>query len=262
MKFKSLMLAAAVTAASFSGAANAAIDGPTGSGLTVNSDLVLFVYDTVKDLSYVHNLDVKYNSILAGNGVFGGSFALDAAALNIFSTSTTSNLVWGLGAASLDYDEVTVTESSAKLGAVLTTNAAYAMDFSQISGVNNKFDELATLANLYSPIGTANATYATGVAASQLSLGVNHFSTQTDIATTAGVNTAQNLWFIHLNAEGLPTAPSLASSYQGGLWTLNLANATLSAPEVPQVPLPAAAWLMISALMGLGGIARRRNAKV
>jgi hypothetical protein len=263
MKFKALFIASAIA---MSGAANAAIDGPTSTGASVNSDLVLFVYDTVKDLSYVQNLNVNYKDIIALNGSFTGSYNLDAAALNIFSTSSSSNLVWGMASTGLDYTDA----DGSTLGLVLTANnpavTPTPVDLSAIAAANGKFNDLAVAANLFTAIGTANAADASGAAASQLSAGVNHFYDHIGLAVgftnSANVSAAQNLWFVHSSADYDVAAPSLASA---NTWALNLgdlSHATLSSAPVAPVPLPAAAWLMFSALMGLGGIARRRNAKV
>jgi hypothetical protein len=60
--------------------------------------------------------------------------------------------------------------------------------------------------------------------------------------------------------SGSPGAQALARLYKGVDFTLSLGG-TLSSASVggPQVPLPAAVWLLGSALVGLTGIARRRR---
>jgi len=47
-------------------------------------------------------------------------------------------------------------------------------------------------------------------------------------------------------------------SYTGGRWDLNMDFATIITPSVSSVPVPAAAWLFGSGLLGLIGVARRR----
>ncbi len=271
MKFKSLLLAAAVAAVSFSGAANAAIDGIVG-GNSVNSDLVLVIYDTVKDLSYVQNLDNNnFNTILATNGSYTNTFNLDASKLNIFSGSNKANLTWSLAASSFDDADPTHT------GLLVTSNSASVsvLDFAALSNVNGKFKNLSLIVNQFTAIGSpstslngtgVNALAASGAAASQLSGAANlwndHISTQVDFADSAAASAKQKFWFVGSDVDGniLTTA---ASTNQWTLDLTNLSSATLSnASVVAPVPLPAAAWLMFSALMGLGGIARRRNAKV
>lgn len=257
MKLKSLLLAAAISAASFSGVANAAIDGPTSTGASVNSDLVFFIYDSVNDFSYVQNLNVNYKDIiLPVAGDFSGSFNLDASKLNIFASSDSANLVWGMAASGLDFTDA----DGSTLGFVGTRLfPAVPQEYDQIGEMNLKFNNLAVETNLYSEIGTADALVATGGTASLLSNSVKAFATY---AEAKNVSVAQDLLFYHLDADYAATPYQAASA---NAWVLDVANfsaATLSSAPVAPVPLPAAAWLMFSALMGLGGIARRRNAKV
>ena len=253
MKFKSLLLAAAV-AASFSGVANAAIDGPTDTGASVNTDLVFYIYDTVNDLSYLQNLNVNYKDIIlptAGN--FSGSFNLDASSLNVFASSNAANLVWGMAATGLDYTDA----DGSTLGFVGTRVFPANQELDAIGEMNLKFNNLAVEVNLFTAIGTANALSASGAAASKLSTAVKAFAAYEQASSVA---VSQNLWFNHTDADYAATPAQLASANP---WILNLTTNTLSSstPPVAPVPLPAAAWLMFSALMGLGGIARRRNAK-
>ena len=76
---------------------------------------------------------------------------------------------------------------------------------------------------------------------------------------TAAVGTATNLYM--LTSGGSTTGK--ARIYQFADVTLNL-NGTLTSASVggPQVPLPAAVWLLGSALVGFGTVRRRRNAEV
>lgn len=257
MKFKSLLLAAAVAAVSFSGIANAAIDGPK-----VNSDLVLFVYDNAKDLSYVQNLNVNYKDIIGANGSYSNSFNLNAASLNIFSGSLASDLIWGMAATGADLEF----DAGSLIGSLFSSTATPTVtDYGDIAAQNLQFTLLADSINFNSAIGTSNSLYGTGASASVLSASVNAFSDNVSFAASfpnaAAVGTAQSLWFVHADDDWNASASSLASA---NTWVLDLGANTLSSAAVPvaPIPLPAAAWLMFSALMGLGGIARRRNAKV
>lgn len=76
---------------------------------------------------------------------------------------------------------------------------------------------------------------------------------------TAKVGTATNLYM--LTSGGSSTGK--ARIYQFADITLN-SDGTLTSASVggPQVPLPAAVWLLGSALVGLGTVRRRRNAEV
>jgi hypothetical protein len=264
MKLKSLLLAAAITAASFSGVANAEIDGVTPVQQIFNGDLVLVISDAVLDLSYVQVLDgFNYNTIVgaAAAGNFSSSFNLDASALNVFATSNRANMVWSLATASVNDDVGEVT------GNILTMSVPYEQDSTLLAIVGSKFANLAISANTTTAIGTG-ALVATGVAGSNLSFNAktwnDHISSTFGADTSANVSASQTLWYSRTDMDFAPVTPSMASA---NAWVLDLSTNTLSsAPlvvEPPVVtPLPAAAWLMFSALMGLGGIARRRNAKV
>jgi len=76
---------------------------------------------------------------------------------------------------------------------------------------------------------------------------------------TASVGTATNLYM--LTSGG--TSAGKARIYQFADVILNL-DGTLTSASVggPQVPLPAAVWLLGSALVGFGTVRRRRNAEV
>ncbi|MES2821954.1 MAG: VPLPA-CTERM sorting domain-containing protein [Pseudomonadota bacterium] len=261
MKLKSLLLAAAITAASFSGVANAAIDGVTPVGSVLNSDLVLVISDAVLDLSYVQVLDgFNYNTIVgaATAGTFSGSFNLDAAALNVFAASNRANMVWSMATASVNDDLGEVT------GNIMTMSAPSLQDSGLLAIVGAKFGNLAISANTTTAIGTG-ALVATGGTGSNLSFNAktwnDHVSSTFGVDTSANVSVAQTLWYSSTDVNYEAVTPSMASA---NAWVLDLTTNTLSSTPavVAPVPLPAAAWLMFSALMGLGGIARRRSAKV
>jgi len=271
MKLKALVLATAVVAASFSGSASALdIQGVDVSGQARNGDLVLTIYDTARDVSFVQDLGTNFSTIVAQAqaGTFSGSYNLDASALSVFAASANkNNLLWTLSSAAKD--DLNVQNS----GLIMTTNSTaalrddpnVALDDTGLSIAGAKFGDLASAAKYNTiPAGTPGVA-TTGVAGSALSAEVNAYG-QRDVFSfsfenAAKANVAQNLYFWGEDADGLAVASTKASANAWVLDLSNLSSATLkSAPAVTaNTPLPAAAWLMFSALMGLGGIARRRN---
>jgi hypothetical protein len=63
--------------------------------------------------------------------------------------------------------------------------------------------------------------------------------------------------FAQNGGRGQGAAPAFATEY-AGVWSFDAATGTLT--YVSAVPLPAAAWLLLSALGGLGAVGRRRIA--
>ncbi len=248
MKVKAI-LATAVLAVS--GAANAAIEGPVGSN-TIDSDLVLTIYDSSLDVSYVQDLEVNYLDIIGAGGSFTDSFNLDAAALSIFSGSNQADLSWSLVAAGQDF-----LLPGSQFGTVTTAVDPFALDFGSLSATATAFNNLATVANLDPAIGGSTDGGATsGVTGSILSFEAGAFNSNirstVGFANSANVNEGLMLYWIHLDDNFVDVAPELATQVA---WNLDLANATLSA-----VPIPAAVWLFVSGLLGLGAISRRRQA--
>jgi hypothetical protein len=262
MKFKSFALAAALLATS--GVASAAIEGKVSTGAAENSDLVLFIYDSVRDVSYVQDLEINYKDIIALNGNFSSSFNLDSSLLTqAFGASNVNDLKWSMAASGFDF----LDPDGSTLGTITTTNSVQSaplLDYGILANSNTSFATTIDAANLFTPIGTG-AQAAVGAGGSTLSANVNPmmnniwFAFQNTV-TAAKVDVAQQLWFLHLDAayEALPASGQTLLSVNS--WVLDMANGKLfSAPTTNEVPLPAAAWLMLSALLGLGGIARRRR---
>jgi len=265
MKFKALLLTAAVSAASFSGSAYAKVDLVTADGLLQNSDFVLTILDSVNNLAYVQNLDNNNALVIeAAAPNFSGSFNLDASKLAIFSSSNLGNLTWSLSAYHYDSDAPQAT------GVISTsTTGAQSIDDGIISSIGTNFKNLVTAINVTTPIGTgALAASGSSITNGNLVTAVKNWQNKMQSAVgfqnAAKSGVSQDLWYLGEDPLGSGDAAP-QTKLSANVWKLDLSNlssnATVSSAPIP-TPLPAAAWLMLSALMGLGGIARRRNAKV
>jgi hypothetical protein len=262
MKFKSHVFAAAVAVASFCGVANAAIDVGSQVGQSNNSDLILVISDATLGLGYVQVLDgFNYNTIVgsAAAGTFSGSFDLDASKLSIFSASNRDNMLWSMAVANVNDDVGEVT------GNILTMSAASPQDSGLLATVGTKFYNLATAVNSTTPIGTGALAASGGVGttiATESAIWNNNISFTFGVNTSAKPSVAQDLWYSRTDVDFAAVNPTIASANKWVLDLGDLSAATLSStPNVAAVPLPAAAWLMITSLLGLGGIARRRQSK-
>jgi hypothetical protein len=135
--------------------------------------------------------------------------------------------------------------AAANLGTVYQTISTYS---------GNTFGASAT--------GSVSTTPASGLYwAASLSQGSGQINNSTDIiADTSGTDTSSTAFFKALNSTG--TVETVIS----GVWSLvfnavggSATSATLTWTPTA-VPLPAAVWLLGSALLGLAGVSRRRLA--
>ncbi len=147
-------------------------------------------------------------------------------------------------AASNSSDLTTVTDVT--LSTVGTAGVA-TVDFGTTINFSTS-DEASTIAN---PFGTADLLAFAPV---------NNFFTyagwQLDLATLT-VESDTTPGFLHLSGTGFVSG----NNYQGAdvTWSLSASNAATYSMTVTAVPVPAAVWLFGSGLIGLIGIARRKD---
>jgi hypothetical protein len=266
MKLK-LLLVTAVAALGVSSQAFATYTD--GNGVN-GSSLILNVWDTVTKESYSATLEIPSNNLtystfnggptftaLAGNstftGLFGNNNAADirwniAADLNDVLAGGTpgANIPWSLGF------------TAASLPASLNG--------SQMNAANVKFNTWVNLLNGHQTATGSGLTTSTD--ATQL-WNMNNAS-----AAWGGTNgggtlpfsitglLGDSLSYFQATANGRFAADASTFAQIAGTWSL-ASSGTLTWNEAPigAVPVPAAAWLLGSGLMGLVGVGRRRATK-
>jgi hypothetical protein len=254
---KKSLLALAVSLAAASGA-HAAWDNGSVDAFGGNGELLLAVWDsnTNHKVSVAQDLGDRffdYDAIL-NDSSFSKTYALDSSAFSVFATSNAADLHYAViaisnGAFNPVVQQVMVTTNAANpapnssdIGNVI--NASVSPDIKINKG---DVDYAANNAVVGTP-STNNWLGDPGVFGPQFT----QYSLPFDV--TAGVN--DKLAFYEFNS---PDLTGVADVKAVGQWSLNLANGTLT--YAAAVPVPAAAWLMGSALLGLGSVARRRSAK-
>jgi len=257
MKMKALAAALALTAA---GTANAGIDG-FGTG---NGELFFSIRDNVNLTSYVLDMNVSMN---AWDQNANQSWMADAT-LNGFLGAGSGDYSWAVqggdstGAGDvggLRYLTTTATvptmeatiETEKNLGLVGWNN----MDTSYLIGANAKLDGApgsvpGTLGN--------SATFVTGESG-YFDNGMDVWGNNSPMnAASAGIGGSQSFFYVTNTGSTvafLTKNKPVDAIQQAGTFTLT-ANGDLN---YVATPIPAAVWLLGSAMVGLVGVARRRE---
>ena len=250
MKFKKLLGAAAAIA--LSGTANAAWDyGSAVDPFGGNGELLLAVWDESasnqvsvwQDLGSSYDL-FKSNLNTAG---FTQSFSLDASVFSALSSSDPADLRYAV----IAFDKPGFEPVQ---GFLTTTNAA--SPNAPAAQVNNAIN--IAVSNLQPTVNGTDTNYATNNAFVGLP-GANQYAGDNGILgrnlkqsqffdITAGVEEELGFWNF-LNDD--------SSAKALGTWSIDLGTNSLTYASA--VPIPAAGWLLGSALAGFAAIARRRR---
>lgn len=276
MKMKTLAAAIAFAAA---GSANAAIELAN----TENSSLVLAVWDDVAQESYIR--DLGYNlldfvpGMVATDAGHTFNFAADPVFSSLFGDNNAANIYWNISAADSFGPGATAGRHIIGTGALGAAASGFSVTNTGVSNSSNYWSTFFNNANTQpSPDGS---TCATSMSCYSVDPG--------DLQYTGESSTNVNMWGANWGANlgGWYNAGTLGQSlgfysfttnaslgfqqankaryenaYGIAAWTLaadgSLSYSLAGAPSA--VPVPAAAWLLGSGLVGLVGVARRRTA--
>jgi hypothetical protein len=270
MKFKVQALAAAVAFA-VAGTASAAIDMPNSDvNNTGGSELMLTVFDTNTGTSFTRDLGVGFQdavNTLGGGGSY--NFAADADLNSTFDLVNNQNLIWSVVAADAVFTGTGLDQSTYG-----TRMLSTAVDENAINGTNFNVSQSTLTANdfVISLNGQSNhnsvadgySVVSSGSSAQWQDSGMNNgwddplgFSA-TDIvgntmsfvmlAETSVIETGRTE-YVAGDPGGQPLVDFMAFATLNADGSLNISN----------VPVPAAVWLLGSAMLGLLGLASRRK---
>lgn len=265
MNFKKLALAAALLGASVG--ANASWEYAQNENSGVNGELILTVWNVDLERAISVDLGVRASEFTTGRAD-GQSFSLNAADVAWLGTG---NIRWNVVGANASFDEfpasygyyftanegevATGGQGFTEFGAQFQQFATYA---TQVPGLNSHYTGTANAAEnltvrsegfLYAGRGAVWGDNAGNVSTF---FGL-YSSTTADETLAAWTGSFTGLTFEEIG-NGAGATVILDDNY----WALDLASNSLNYVAAP-VPVPAAAWLLGSALLGLAGAVRRRK---
>ena len=262
---KKALLALAVSMAAVSGAHASWDTGYNPSNVAVGNGEALFeAFDDVNGVSYVLDLGVRYDDLVSGAAFNGQQFTVD---LSVFAGSSAANVNWQIVAGSGDKRNggASATNNFSKYGFLMTVDSGAAIaDYTNAHTTGTIANYLTTLNStvaitndLVGPASENNAVTESAAFGTKFVGG----TTTSSFGSGLGLDTYGAIAGETMNVWRLGFGATSGAKQSGILGTVNLTGSTLTlgTASTPEVPVPAAAWLMGSALVGLGGVARRRN---
>ena len=265
-KFKLKAVVAAIALGAAAQANAALIDGNTGDG-----ELFLSAWDPVKQVAYTLDTGMTISQFKAVGNTAGANisfnFAADANWTTFRTNSTSANTVWNIGAL-----DSTATGGVNYLATSTNPKTSFANQTSSgVAGMANTNNYISALNALPGMQATANGSVYT-VAADGLAYadntywGATYGSKASGWTTTTGIDSSMGFFNLSPNTGSLSKATTTQFGYadasntlQAGQWLLS-SSGSLTYTTPSAVPVPAALWLLGSAMVGLVGVARRKVA--
>lgn len=263
MKIK--LLVAAIAIASSANVSAAILSPIEAFG---QSEAVFSIWDPTVNQSYAIDLGTTWQTFRdnLSNTSYSVSYAIDTSAGSVYNQalggSAAANLIWNVSVADSQLASFSNFED---FGVIGTSNTGVALNQSALDQAINNHQAYAN-----------NLRGATPVVNNDAALNDEYFGTianagysggqdwNTSYGTGAINNTAKfgtDLDFYYWQTSGFNPAPGVTKA--AGSWSFDgstLAYGAAPVPPVSSVPVPAAAWLFGSGLIGLVGVSRRKTA--
>ena len=269
-------IAASVVLALASAAASAAVPSvptqpapapiPGTDGNTTGSGLIVSIWDSVRGVSLVDYIGLTESQFLPG----AANATPDAGlVLNFGNISGYSSVFGASDSANIVYTIASAVYTGPLLGKVLETTLASAPTGNvRNSAIGNAVTQVRSFTgNLNANCANANpctASSATDAAYAGQSIWAEKYGNNLPLSAAANVGTAMGFYLLSASSNsvtGNGTVAQYANVNGAAQWLLTAGgNLTYTAPGGAVVtPLPAAVWLLLSSLVGVGTVARRRK---
>lgn len=238
--------------------------GPMPDAGTGNGGLIVTIWDAVRGVSLIQYLGLQLDSILPSTNMTQPGFVLNFGTIgafnSVFGTSQAGNIQYHVTAADSTGSGVSAGRriaATAGLGSVPTPTTGQVRD----STVRSRdFTQLFILGT--GGCNGANPCIAENSSQGQYGGGDGWGATIGGFLPNAAATVGTALGFYLATTASTLQAPPTISVYQAatgfGQWLLT-AGGQLTY-SVPAIPLPAAVWLLLSGLVGLTAVSRRRRA--